>query len=358
MGLFGKRDDMIVHGTEPYNAEPPRCGLLNARTENASFYSRNHGSVPHVDPAAWRLTVDGLVERELVLSLRDLREQFPQRTLVATLQCAGNRRSGLLAVRDIPGEDPWDAGATSTAEWTGVALADVLETAGIQTSATDVAFEAPDLAPLAQPPQPYGSSIEVAKATRPEVLLAWAMNGEPLAPIHGAPVRVVVPGYIGARSVKWIDRITAQAEPSDNYFQAVAYRLPAAAAHPDGAGVALTSVALTSAILAPASHSTVPAGLSTITGYALAGDGHTVARVEVSQDGGHTWGQADLDPQASPWSWQHWRTTVELPPGPVTVTARAWDSTGATQPESARQIWNPKGYANNSWDQIELTVVP
>lgn len=291
MGLWGKRDDMVVHEEDPYNAEPPRGALADrVLTATDTFYSRNHGPIPQLDPASWRLRVDGLVDRELVLTLADLQDRFEQRTLVATLQCAGNRRAGLIDVRDIPGEDPWGPGATSTAEWTGVALADLLTAAGVRPEAQHVAFAAPDVSQLAEPAQPYGSSIGITKALAGEVLLAWEMNGRPLPAAHGAPVRVVVPGYIGARSVKWAQRITARTEPSDNYFQATAYRLLPAEADPTtagpGNGLSLGSVALNADILRPDDGATLPTGP---TGYAFAGGDRGIARVDVSLDGGASW---------------------------------------------------------------------
>lgn len=146
MGLWGKRDDMIVHETDPYNAEPSPGALADRMiTPLGSFYSRNHGPIPVIDPQAWRLTIGGLVDHELDVSLADLRGRYPSQTLTATLQCAGNRRSGLIKVRDIPGEAPWGPGATSTAEWTGVSLADVLRSAGPRGEASHVAFSAPDI---------------------------------------------------------------------------------------------------------------------------------------------------------------------------------------------------------------------
>lgn len=361
MAQWDKRDDMVVHGQDPYNAEPPPSALADhPLTEADTFYSRNHGPVPTLHPAAWRLHVDGLVERVLDLSLADLQTGFEQRSLVATLQCAGNRRTGLTKVRDIPGEDPWGPGATSTAQWTGVALADVLASAGLLADVRHVAFAAPDVSQLAVPAQPYGGSIGVAKATSAEVLLAWAMNGTPLPAVHGAPVRVVVPGYIGARSVKWVQRITAAREPSENYFQATAYRLLPADADPTAAGpgdgLSLGSVALNSEFLRPDDGAVVPAGPTEVTGYAFAGDDRGIARVDVSVDGGSTWVQAELDAQASPWAWRHWRSTLQLAPGPVEVVARAWDTTAASQPESPEHLWNPKGYVNNSWPRLHLTV--
>src|SRR5690349_22765754 len=222
----GKRADLIVHEEEPFNAETGLAALAEGPlTAVDAFYVRGHGAVPEIDVTAWRLRVHGLVERELDLSLATLREAFRERTVTATLQCAGNRRAGLIAVRGIPGEAPWGPGATGTATWTGVALADVLALACPLPAAGHVGFAGADLCPEASPAQPFGGSIPLEKACRPEVLLAWAMNGDPLPPVHGAPLRVIVPGYIGARSVKWLERIELRAAPWEGYFQHVAYRL-------------------------------------------------------------------------------------------------------------------------------------
>lgn len=353
---------MLVHQRDPYNAEPPRTALAGRRTTPAdTFYIRNHGPVPEVGPDAWRLTVDGLVRRRLELSLGRLRETFDEAEVVATLQCAGNRRAGLMDVRDIPGEAPWGPAATSTARWSGVRLADVLALAGLRADAAHIAFSAPDVSPLADPPQPYGGSIPVGKALSPEVLLAWGMNGRPLPAVHGAPLRVVVPGWIGARSVKWLDRVTAQAEPSRNYFQATAYRVLPAEADPDragpGEGISLGPIALNCDVLSPDDGARVPPGPTEVTGYALAGDGRAVARVDVSVDGGRSWRQADLDPDPDPWTWRHWRAVVDVPAGGTEIVARAWDSTGAAQPESPAHLWNPKGYVNNSWARVRVDAV-
>lgn len=144
-GTWGKRGDVVVHEHHPFNAESPLPALAHAPLTGAeTFYVRNHGPVPELDPQEWRLAVDGLVRRSLQLSLEDLREGFEHHRVTATMQCAGNRRSGLMKVRDVPGH-PWGPGATSTATWTGARLTDVLRAAGITDGAAHVAFEAPDV---------------------------------------------------------------------------------------------------------------------------------------------------------------------------------------------------------------------
>ena len=179
LSRYGKRADLIVHEQEPLNAETSPAVLAEGPlTATDAFYVRGHGPVPKSDPSAWRLWVHGLVERELELSLSTLREAFPECHVTATLQCAGNRRAGLMAIRDIPGEAPWGPGATGTATWTGVALADVLALANPLRGALHVGFEGTDRCSQGESPERFGGSIPLAKACRPEVLLAWGMNGD------------------------------------------------------------------------------------------------------------------------------------------------------------------------------------
>jgi sulfite oxidase len=356
LGRYGKRADLIVHEEEPFNAETGLATLAEGPvTATDAFYVRGHGAVPEIDPAAWRLRVDGLVERQLDLSLTTLREAFQERDVTATLQCAGNRRAGLIAIRDIPGEAPWGPGATGTATWTGIALSDVLALAGPLDEATHVGFEGAELCAEAQPAQRFGGSIPLDKACRPEVVLAWAMNGEPLAPVHGAPLRVVVPGYIGARSVKWLERIEVRSTPWEGYFQHVAYRLlPEDATPGPGAGMPLGLVALNADVLSPADGETVVAGPVEVRGYAFAGGERHVERVDVSLDGGVHWSQAELLEDLGPWAWRHWRITVGLAPGEHEIVVRAWDSSAATQPEDEAALWNPKGYVNNARPRVRV----
>jgi sulfite oxidase len=351
---------MTVHSSQPYNAEPPRSALAGRDlTPVEAFYHRNHAAeTPRIDPASWALRVDGRVERPATFSLGALRERFAEHTDVVTLQCAGNRRAGLIEVADLPGETPWGPGATGTARWTGVRLADVLRDAGVDPDATDVELVGADVTDEPGEPEPYAVSVPLEKALAPEVLLAWSMNDEPLRAAHGAPVRVVVPGWIGARSVKWLERITVRDAPSDGFFQAVAYRLlPADASPARGRGVALGQIAVNADVLAPDDGAEVPAGPTRVSGYALAGGDRTVVRVDVSTDGGAGWLQADLDPPAGRWSWRLWHAELDLPVGTTRVVARAWDSAGGVQPADPAELWNPKGYVNNSWAHVTLHAV-
>jgi sulfite oxidase len=239
-----------------------------------------------------------------------------------------------------------------------VALADVIALAGPMVEASDVGFEGADVSSEVDPVQRFGGSIPLDKASRSEVLLAWAMNGEPLRAVHGAPLRVVVPGYIGARSVKWLERIELRSEPWHGYFQHVVYRLlPADGTPGPGAGMPLGLVALNSDVLSPRDGQTVTAGPVEVHGYAFAGGDRYVSRVDVSTDDGATWTQASLLEDLGRWAWRQWRISLDLPPGEHELLVRAWDSSAATQPEDEAALWNPKGYVNNARPRIRVTAV-
>lgn len=359
MPAFGTRADMIVHEAEPFNAESSRAALLEGPLTAAdAFYVRNHGTVPDLDPVAWRLRVGGLVERPLELSLDELRDgRFGLREEVVTLQCAGNRRVGLAAVREIPGEAPWGLGATGTARWRGVGLTDVLAAAGPRTGAAHVGFAAADESHEADAPERFGGSVPLAKALGAEVLLAWEMNGAPLARVHGAPLRVVVPGWVGARSVKWLERVEVRERPWDGYHQAVAYRLLAPDESPGpGVGQALGELPVVADVLDPGEGVSVAAGPVGVSGYAFAGGSRTVARVDVSADGGASWTQAELLEDLGRWAWRRWRATLALAPGEHVLVARAWDSAAGVQPEDPATLWNPKGYMNTAQGRVRISA--
>ena len=204
----------------------------------------------------------------------------------------------------------------------------------------------------------FGGSVDLAKAMSGDVLLATELNGAPLPPPHGFPVRALVPGWIGARSVKWLGRIEVTTEPSPNYFQTKAYRMAREVNHADprdvSRGTALTEVPLNTVILAPASGSVLPAGRHRVRGWAMGAGGEPLARVELSLDGGRSWREARRVGPGERWAWTFWEADVELPPGAHTLMARAVGGDGETQPPSPQETWNVKGYGNNAWYRVTL----
>ena len=275
------------------------------------------------------------------------------------MQCAGNRRADLQQIHPTTG-DPWAAGAIGHARWTGIALADLLQSVGADLpNGAHVAFDCADVVDLpAEGRFTYGVSIPAAKAA--DTLLAWAMNGEPLAPEHGFPLRAVVPGYAGVRSAKWLTTITVQHHPSANHMQQRDYKLlpPAITeATVDWAeGTTINEMPLNAAICEPADGAVLPAGATTVKGYAVCTE-REIVRIDLSRDGGATWIQAELEPNAgSAWSWLFWTATLPLPPGRHELVVRAWDSACQTQPADPGQVWNFKGYLCASWHRVRVAV--
>ena len=358
---LGKHPDTIVHDQQPLNVESPLGPLRECfLTPTELFYIRSHGTIPEVAPTSYRLTVSGMVERPLGLSLEEIRDEFPKSTVTATLQCAGNRRQGLMEAYPIPGEISWGAGAIGNARWTGVPLREILLAAGVEEGARHVAFVGLDEIEEGYSPN-YGSSIPLEKGTGSEVLLAYEMNDEPLRPEHGFPLRAVVPGYIGARSVKWLSGITLQDTPSDNYFQARQYKLlpPYVTEESDDVseGFALGEISVNAVTCRPTDGATIHAGPVTFQGYALAGGGRDIERVDLSPDEGQTWVGATLsEGEGNPWAWSFWEATLELESGPRQIVVRALNSAADTQPQDARGVWNFKGYVNNAWHRVRVTA--
>ena len=354
-----KHTEMIIRSEQPLNAEAP-LDLLprNFITPTELFYIRNHGSMPEVDTERYRLSVTGMVQQQMRLSLNEIRQNFSKSTVTATLQCAGNRRQDLMEVAPIPGEEPWSAGAIGNAEWSGALLTEVLQAAGVYPEVRHVAFTGLDEIEMGDQSFGFGGSIPVEKAMSPEVLLAYEMNGEPLTPGHGFPLRVVAPGYIGARSVKWLANIRVQEEPSSNYYQTHAYKLFPPQVDEETAdwskGLMLGELSVNSVICQPTDEEMLPAGPVSVRGYAVTGGDRSVERVDVSIDGGESWMSADLLEEKGPWAWRLWEASVDLDPGEYELVARAWDSAANTQPELSEQIWNFKGYMENSWHRVRV----
>ncbi|HSE51068.1 MAG TPA: molybdopterin-dependent oxidoreductase, partial [Gemmatimonadales bacterium] len=257
------------------------------------FFTRSHAPVPTVDPAAWRLEVGGLVERPRTFSLEELTGSFPEQTVAATLVCAGLRREEYLSVGPLPGELPWGPEPVSTGRWTGISLAGVLRATGISGSARQVEFVGLDQVERHGHRFGFGGSIDLGKAMSGEVLLATRLNGVPLPPAHGFPMRAIVPGWIGARNVKWLGRINLLDRPSDNYFQSRAYRVQREV-NPDdprdvSAGQAMSTVPLNAAIIDPSPDQVVQAGRLRVRGWAMGSGGSPLTGVEVSADAGWSW---------------------------------------------------------------------
>jgi DMSO/TMAO reductase YedYZ molybdopterin-dependent catalytic subunit len=311
-----------------------------------------HFDIPVVDPASWRLSIGGLVGRELSFSLDDLRAR-PAVTHAVTLECAGNGRAR-LSPRPI--SQPWLLEAVGTAEWTGVPLRSLLEEAGIADGAIEVLFHGLDHGVEAGLHQHYERSLALAEAQRDEVLLAYAMNGEPLLPQHGFPLRLVVPGWYGMTSVKWLDRITLIDEPFEGYQQSHSYRLRQT---PDEKGEALSRMQPRSLMVPPGvpefatRERCLEPGPVTVCGRAWSGLGE-IARVEASADGGASWSEARLGAAASRWAWRAWEWEWDARPGTYELCCRATDAEGNTQPLEAP--WNLGGYINNEVQRVPVAV--
>jgi DMSO/TMAO reductase YedYZ molybdopterin-dependent catalytic subunit len=323
-------------------------------TPLGAHYLLTHYDIPPGDASTWRLDVDGLVATPMSLSLADLRAR-PEVSRTVTMECAGNGRARF---RPRPVSQPWLHEAVGTMTWTGTPLAPLLRDAGLRDDTVDLVFTGADHGVERGEEQDYQRALSVEDALREDVLLAWGCNGVDLPPQHGHPLRLLVPGWYGMASVKWLRRIEAVPEVFDGY-QMRAY---AVRRDPDEPGERLSRIAPRALVVPPGfpdfmSRSRVMRpGRHVLEGRAWSGWGE-VTTVEVSVDGGATWQPAALDPAVDRWAWRRWTLPWEVDgPGTYAVQARATDDTGRTQP--AEPPWNRGGFANTSPQRVEVTVLP
>jgi len=359
------KDGLSLLGRIPLVAETPEEKLDDATTPVSRFFVRNNGLLPEVPeaPEGWSLTIDGEVERPLRLTVEELKRRFRVKTFRMVLECGGNGRSFLVP----PAEgNPWTHGGVGCAEWTGVSLSDVLREAGLKSSAVYTAHYGadPDKSGSRDTPS-ISRGMRIEKALEEHTLLAFAMNGEPLPFLHGGPVRLVVPGWPGSLSQKWLTRIWIRDREHDGPgMTGLSYRLPVKPVQPGTSleGVPLRileSMPVRSIITAPADGTAFPAGTRSIAarGAAWAGD-DTVVSVALSLDRGLTWTDASLEPPRNRYDWTRWSATLPIPAnGPYEIWARATDSTGRSQPLEPDN-WNPNGYGCNAVHRVAITVGP
>jgi DMSO/TMAO reductase YedYZ molybdopterin-dependent catalytic subunit len=313
----------------PENSETPLEDVRSWVTPTRLFFVRNHFDVPVLDKASWRLRVEGHVDRTLTLTWDEL-AALPERTVFATVECAGNGRSFLRQRADGV---QWGAGAIGHAEWTGVPLRLVLQRAGVRPEAMEVLFEGADRGSEPDHPLPmhFARSLPMAKAFDPDTLLVLRMNGELLDANHGYPLRLFVPGWYGVASVKWLQRIELIDRTFDGYFQSVKYTVRRRIEDAVDTTV-VGAMAVKSEIIRPAAGTILGIGTNRVFGVAWAGE-EAVARVEVSTDGGISWSDAELVGPRARYSWTLWEYLWEVAqPGAYTLMARATSTSGQMQP--------------------------
>ncbi|XP_051865408.1 sulfite oxidase, mitochondrial isoform X2 [Pristis pectinata] len=358
-----------VNSLKPFNAEPPLEILSeNYLTPNEIFFIRNHLPVPEVDPKKFSLKIEGEGMKSIQLTLHDIQTKFPKHTITATLQCAGNRRSQMNAVRQVKGLN-WGSAAIGNAKWTGAKLSDVLKYAGLpeNTDAKHVQFEGLDKDITGSS---YGASIPIRKALAKDgdVLLAYEMNDEALSRDHGFPLRVIVPGVVGARNVKWLSKIVVSKEESKSHWQVNDYKGFSPSVNWDNvdfsSAPAIQELPIQSVITVPSNGQQLSSDMDEITvkGYAWSGGGREVIRVDVSLDGGETWHVADLSGvklnEGQAWAWKLWQLTVPLPKDQksLEIICKAVDNQYNVQPDTVAPIWNLRGVLNNSWNRVKITI--
>jgi DMSO/TMAO reductase YedYZ molybdopterin-dependent catalytic subunit len=357
--ILAGKDGLTLLNDRPVNAETPPELLDDTITPTERHFIRNNGLLPDdMDAATWTLTVDGFVDTPLELSIADLRDQFEVVTLALALECGGNGR----AFFDPPAKgNQWTYGAIACSEWTGVRLKDVLEKAGVQSNVVYTAHYGADVhlsGDLEKRPLSRGMPID--KALTDNILIAFEMNGEELHQMNGAPLRLVVPGWPGSCSQKWLNRIELRDQVHDGAkmtgtsYKVPAYPVEAGQEIPDEDWVIIERMPVKSLVTFPANGTDLSGSETQVRGHAWAGD-RSIDKVEISIDFGKTWRDAELDRPMNSGAWQNWRASVKFPQaGYYEVWARATDSDGIMQPFAID--WNAKGYLNNTMHRVGVRV--
>lgn len=349
-------DKLIMKVSRPYDAETPVEAFASWITPNDRFFVRSHFGPPpsdRIDPAAWRLSIKGLVARELSLSFSDL-ARYEEVSVTAVVQCSGNGRA---FHRPRAGGVQWKNGAVGNARWTGVRLRDVLSKAGVQAKAKHLHLLGADRPVLPSTPL-FLRSIPIEKALHPDTILAIKMNGEPLPLLHGAPLRLIAPGWMADACVKWLTDLTLSETEAPGYYMQTAYRYPVRPVRP-GENVEpadlrpVEAMIVKSLITSPHDGGTANGDI-VVQGVAWTGEGR-IASVEVSADEGRTWSKARLTGDDVPYAWRTWEQAWHpTRSGSHVLLCRATDDRGHTQPE--RSPWNPSGFLWNGWDRITVDV--
>ncbi len=346
-------DPLIRRVGAPQDLETPLSYFDRLITPTEAFFVRSHFGPPSLDRSR-ELVVDGLVKKTMSMTTDDLKEHFKETSITCVLQCAGNGRS--LHAPRVPGVQ-WGNGAMGQATFTGVRLKDILETAGLAPEGAHVRLAGADAPPKPTVP-PFVRSISLARALDPTTLVAYAMNGQPLTHAHGAPMRLVVPGWAGDHWMKWLVHVSVQKSEMDGFWMQTAYKFPTEPVEP-GAAVppekmkSVTTLPVKSIIARPTDGGTAAPGNQEVAGCAFSGEA-AIDKVEISIDGGTTWTKATLDGEPGPGKWQIFRHRFTHDAGKVTAMARATDRKGNVQPKTP--AWNPSGYFWNAWHAVTWDI--
>ncbi|KAI1177071.1 sulfite oxidase [Nemania sp. FL0916] len=371
--VLKEKDPNMLHLLQfPYNGEPPkRLVTEHDVTPNPLHFIRNHGGIPSIDPTAWFLRLEGLVKTPKKLTLSDLQDttRFPRMERLVTIQCSGTRRIEQIGLYAGEGDEminaPWAEGAIGTARYVGVSLKKVIkDCGGLVDGAQHLELVGADTYFKMNEVMNYAVSVPWSKVRAHEVLLVWEMNGEQLPKIHGAPVRAVVLGYIGARSVKWLYRITAIKEPSRAPVQSREYLYfnQQVGKHNQRwtDGIQIQEMPVSSAIMAPWNKQVViHEGKISVKGWAYSGGGRWPERVEVSADGGFSWYMVPVE-NLSPkhkYAWRTWHTQVPCDvEGWIELVVRCWDNS-LRYPTEVRNAWNWGLHVTSSAHRVRIYSV-